>query len=150
MSEYTQRVCNSEHCGCKVSHSREWNHDTSALNWKCYNCGLLTPIRTRKPRPTENGLTKAQNKAVEFLRRRLILDHEGEYEYKRFEVKNTEGFVTLASAVGRKNDESTFAFLYQENRLIAIGTKGGLRLLNAKNPKESVGLHNVLFAERSY
>lgn len=149
-SEYTQRFCKSVHCGCKVSHKRGYN-DEMVWGWICYNCGLHTPIRTRKAsKPTENGLTKAQNKIVELLRKKLIGAFAGDeslYEYKTFKLTILEGFTTLTTEVGKIGDEGTVGEFYgRDRRHIAIGLNGALKLLNAKKVSQSKGLRNVLYA----
>lgn len=153
-SEYTQRPCKGPHCGCKTGHEKTYD-DNGVRCWKCYNCGLLTPIRKRTVRTGKTGLTAAQDKAVELLRKKLLTyygdEYAAKYEYKTFEVRNTSGFVTVYAIVGRIGDEGTYgAIIGRDTRHVMIGTSGGLKLLNAKDPKQAKGLHNVMYAARSY
>ena len=151
-SPYTQRECHSEHCGCKVAHEQVYDYQSQSWNWKCYNCGKLTPVRTRKANVQENGMTPAQEKAIAMLREQMVRAYgHTDYEYKKWEVKPQDGFVSLLAEVGMKGDEGTMAAVYcRECRHVFIGLKGGLTLANAKDPTESKGLHNVLYAARSY
>ena len=89
--------------------------------------------------------TKAQLAQVEWLREQVLL-HDGygysaEHEYKSFEVEERgfEGyhgykpFVTVSTEVGRKGDEGTMAEIFaRTRRLISIGPRGGMHLLNTK------------------
>jgi len=107
MSEYTQRVCKSEHCGCKVSHSQEWNHDTSeklklpVLNWKCYNCGLLTPIRTRKPRPARQATAAVTLSQIAAGDRVSFTYDFVQYEAMVKKINRTTATVTITKIVGQ-------------------------------------------------
>lgn len=87
--------------------------------------------------------TKAQLAQVEWLREKVLL-HDGysdEYEYKSFEVEERgfEGyrgykpFVIVSTQVGHKGDEGTMAQIFaRTRRLIWIGPRGGMHLLNTK------------------
>ena len=75
-----------------------------------------------------------QKARVEWLRQEIIKydgNHTTGYEYKRFEVVEENGYVFVVSEVGLKNDEGTYAcILCRERRHIAIGKRGGMKLLN--------------------
>ena len=79
---------------------------------------------------------------------KAILENDGlhspDYEYKQFEVTESDypgsKLVFLHTVVGRKNDEGTYAAVFaRRTRLIAIGPRGGLHLLNAKRKANSRG-----------
>jgi hypothetical protein len=83
-------------------------------------------------------MTEAQKREIEWLRTE-ILKHDGHRneraEYKRFEVRVDDvcgkPFVTVMTTVGNKNDEGTMAEVYaRTSRVIKVGVRGGLRLLN--------------------
>ena len=92
-------------------------------------------------------LSSAQKKTLEVLKREIWRHdtyssqapttwNEGLYEVKRWEVKAASGnnspLVFLYSVIGRRGDEGTYAEVYARNkRHIAIGVRGGCRLLNA-------------------
>lgn len=86
---------------------------------------------------------------------KAVLHHDGlgesfggEYEYKRFEVSESEGLVFVNSEVGRVDDEATLAaILCRKHRHFAIGPRGGVELLNAKNKHRARGFCNALTAE---
>ena len=106
--------------------------------------------------------TEKQVRKVEWLRK-AILEHEnryqGEYEYKDFTVTE-RGFqrqdgswypmVAVLAEVGRKNDEGTMAAVYSRTtRIISIGPRGGMTLLNAKDGKKKVkGMFLILESTR--
>lgn len=91
--------------------------------------------------------TPSQRAAVEYLRREIILHdgsraNPGEYEYKRFQLTTTTNpnlgliLVFVDSVVGLKGDEGTHAELYgRTHRLIKIGKRGGLKLMNYDKEK---------------
>lgn len=86
-------------------------------------------------------MNAVQQTTVDNLRRDILL-HDGlgerfvsEYEYKQFEVTETKdtGTVFVYSEVGHKNDEHTLgSVLCRTIRHLAIGHKGGVRLLNPR------------------
>ncbi len=82
-------------------------------------------------------MEKRQQETIEYLRREILLHdglgkaHVAGYEYKEFEVRESEsGLVFVSTVVGRKGDEGTLATLVRTRRHIAIGPKGGMQLLN--------------------
>jgi hypothetical protein len=142
---YVTRHCSGEHCGCKTSHSLEF--DGFRWAWKCYNCGKLTPRRERKAARAANGRTAAQERAIARIRKDLVAEHYGstssDYEVKRFEVTDREHFVTVVAETGLKQDEGTMAAVYCRRRIIvAIGPRGGVQVLNAKR-KQGQGWFTV-------
>ncbi len=80
-----------------------------------------------------------------------ILRHDGlqsvsdDYEYKMFEVHDTDPaypcskLVFLRTEVGRMNDENTAAWLVRTHRHIAIGPRGGVTLLNSRKGPQVKG-----------
>lgn len=85
------------------------------------------------------NLTTAQQQILDSLRKD-ILKHDGHgddttYEYKEWTLdEGWGGGVFLVSTVGRKNDEGTMAEVFaRTHRHIAIGTRGGVKLLNPGN-----------------
>lgn len=87
-------------------------------------------------------MTRQQAAVVERLRK-AIMDSDGlgahqvDYEFKRFEVRESAdtSLVFLSTEVGRKNDAGTAAEIFcRKVRLIAIGPRGGCRLLNPRRP----------------
>lgn len=84
-------------------------------------------------------MTEKQAKTVEWLRKEIIRHdgygkHADKYEYKTFEVEEIGyGIVTVYSVVGLKGDEGTMAaILCRTTRHIAIGPRGGMKLLNSR------------------
>ena len=91
-------------------------------------------------------LSKAQRSAIEALKRE-IWRHDtlcsygqpeawntGKYEVKKWEVtmfKDSTALIFLSSVVGLRGDEGSMAEIFaRTKRLIAIGKRGGCRLLN--------------------
>jgi len=79
-------------------------------------------------------MTEKQARVVKMLRRRVIqMDGHGDkYEYKRFEITESHGLVSVVSTVGLIGDEGTAAsILCRTHRHILVGKRGGLTLVNA-------------------
>jgi hypothetical protein len=110
----------------------------------------LTPeYETLTDEQISTRLSKAQQKTLEALKRDIWRNdtnntygapvpwNTGDYEVKRWEVQVPKGeeepsLVFLYSVIGRRSDEGTMAEVFARNkRMIAIGRRGGCRLLNA-------------------
>lgn len=154
MSGFVHRFCNGEHCGCKTAHTATWGMTLPTgdvpLIWRCENCGRTSPRKLRKPRvQAGTGMTASQAAAIEAIRERIIeLRNRGfaqNYEFKHFEVRQRQGYVSLTVEIGRKGDEGTMASIYcRDRRIIAVGPRGGLELLNAKHKNASRGWFNAI------
>lgn len=100
-------------------------------------------------------MTEAQKRVIDRLRAELPFaydsTHKGGYELKKFEIEERPTYIAVNTVVGLKNDEGTAAaMLSRDNRLITIGPRGAVELLNAKKKSARRGWHNVLFAEREW
>jgi len=127
---------------CKGCHPSPTEYQAKSL-WdvlyniaSCTNCGYERPYVTRKAF-TSGKKTQAQEKALEWLKRE-IMKHDSHNnpercEFKKWEVTLTDyGKVYLVSEVGGKDDEGTMAAVFARSyRLIWIGPRGGLKLVNA-------------------
>lgn len=97
-------------------------------------------------------LTQRQQDRINFFRSNLIARRVGEahaakYEFKRFEVEERDGLCFLKIEIGRIGDEGTMAsVLARDYRLIMIGKRGGLDLLNAQYKSKSEGIYNAMYA----
>lgn len=115
------------------------NDDAEPI-WECACCFGTKPRRTCKRR---NGMTNAQKRAVERIRRDHIRQAAGygeDAEYKKFRVEDCGAFVSVVSEVGGKNDEGTLAAcICRDHRHIFIGRHGALTLVNAKGGKKVKG-----------
>jgi hypothetical protein len=99
-------------------------------------------------------MTASQKRTIEMIRNHF--QHEiddsverGIYpqEFKQFTVTELKHSVYVLVELGGINDEGTRAMiLCRERRHLAIGKRGGLRLLNAKHKTRSRGRFNALHA----
>lgn len=134
-----------------------WDYDVGDYGehpaiWRCLNCNYSTPRRivAKKPRPADGTfasideaasvLNMAQVQEMRRLVARIAEYHSygdaANYEFKRIEVAVRHGSVYLVTEHGMKNDEGTMAsVLCRDYRHVAVGERGQLRLLNAKNKK---------------
>lgn len=139
---WTHRQCNSEHCGCKTAHSMTWD-DKGTPSWRCENCGKISPRRKRNPRKASNGMTKAQVETIAEVTRRILAKNERTakaVEVKESKVEVRDHFVALTLEVGMVGDEGTMASIYcRDRRVLVIGPRGGLTLLNAKDKSKNTG-----------
>lgn len=115
---------------------KDWSVSTKKPIWECTNCRHELPRRCRDFSKTPEGRTASQETALEWLKGE-ILQHdghgrtEGTYEYKTWDLINEGHYLLLTTEVGRKGDEGTMgAVLARTRRLIRIGRRGGLRLVN--------------------
>lgn len=100
-------------------------------------------------------MTSAQKRVIDRLRAELPFAYDsqkiGHSELKRFEVEERELFVSVFAVVGSKGDEGTMAAaMCRENRVIVIGKRGAVELINAKKKTQRKGWHNVMYAAREY
>lgn len=89
-------------------------------------------------------MTEAQARAVEYLRRAILandgLGGRDDHEYKSFKTaQNDYGTVYVTTTVGLIGDEDTAAWLCRVHRHIAIGPRGGMRLLNPGRYNKATG-----------
>ncbi len=109
----------------------------------------MTTWETLTDEQIATRLSIAQRKTIETLKRDIWRNdtnrsydtpepwNTGEHEVKRWEVQAEQDcaaptLVFLHSVIGRRNDEGTMAEVFCRNkRMIAIGRRGGCRLLNA-------------------
>ena len=72
-------------------------------------------------------MTKAQEYAINRVRRMVEKNLGDRYEVKRFEVEENEYFVVLYVSVGMKNDEGTLAEVFaRDNAQLFVGKRGGV------------------------
>lgn len=84
-------------------------------------------------------MNKAQKKAIEWVRQEIekleitrMSRYGSEYEFKRFEITEQDGYVFVISETGLVGDEGTMASIFaRTKRHIMVGKRGRLRLLNA-------------------
>lgn len=102
-------------------------------------------------------MTSSQQRKVDALRRHFEqemaksprTEEFSGYELKQFEVTPSErtSLVFLRVVVGLVGDEGTMAAVFaRDDRLIAIGPRGALHLLNAKYKTRSRGWFNAVHA----
>ncbi len=95
-----------------------------------------------------------QLKHIDYLKEAILL-HDGlgrkhvkDYEYKVFEMSQPDDTdaIFLNIVVGSKYDENRpYAKIFcRTQRLIRIGDRGGVTLLNAKNKSHSRGMWNAI------
>ena len=103
---------------------------------------------------SDSRLSAQQRSRLEQLRSAILL-HDGldsdAYEYKIFEIRlGGRSSVLLYTVVGRKGDEGTAAESFaRRSRMLAIGRRGGLTLLNPQERGQKVdGWSGALGATR--
>jgi len=101
-------------------------------------------------------MTKAQEKMVNkikvMMEQEFFYDKE-KYEIKRFDVTETEYFVSVCGEVGLKGDEGTLAQVFGRERFqLFIGKNGGITYYNRKGTNKHLkryeGLLTISLAQR--
>lgn len=88
-------------------------------------------------------MTKAQVETIAEVTRRILAKNERTakaVEVKESKVEVRDHFVALTLEVGMVGDEGTMASIYcRDRRVLVIGPRGGLTLLNAKDESKNTG-----------
>lgn len=76
-------------------------------------------------------MTRKQKTIIEMLKReakrQLFYGGEEDYEFKQFEIKDYDSFVSVSIETGRKNDEGTLAAVLCRDHLhLFIGKRGAI------------------------
>ena len=95
-------------------------------------------------------MTKAQENAIARIKRMAeqTLCYSEDYEFKEWEVKENEYFVSVLLETGLKNDEGTWASIIARDRAhLFVGKRGGITYPVSKNGKhytKSLNGHTIL------
>ena len=85
-------------------------------------------------------MTKAQERSIEMLRKKamseLFFGGAEKYEFKQFEVKEYEGYLSLTIETGLKGDEGTMAEICARDYcFLFVGDRGGVTWYSRKGTK---------------
>lgn len=136
--------CDEWHCGT----SDDPHADQYPTFRRCREALTAFLDREQKANGFTVPLTQAQQKALHWLKRELMYHQAGgrigtqdRYEFKQWDVTVLPtGTAFLVSEIGLKGDEGTAASIFcRDHRHIAIGPRGGMRLVNARHPSRARG-----------
>lgn len=127
-------------CGGGTRHkavARSCEDGTTTLLWVCANCYRVSPRQTRKAKTNSNGMTSAQEKAIERIKEQMVNNltrlYEREYEIKNYKVQVMEhsGSVWLTVEVGQKNEGPLDSIYSRDQRSFIIRQRGGIEIRDA-------------------